>query len=62
MYELAQRNGVDYNLAYIPGDFPDTSKEPFDQVYMSKLFDLGYELGQSGRVWKKTPPRLGSAS
>ncbi|MGH6803389.1 MAG: patatin-like phospholipase family protein [Methyloceanibacter sp.] len=61
MYELARSNHVDYNLAYIPGDFPDTSKEAFDQQYMSKLFDLGFKLGQSGSAWKKTPPRMGSA-
>jgi len=59
MYELAQRNRVDYNVAYIPGDFPDTSTEAFDPKYMSQLFDLGFRLGKSGTVWKKTPPRLG---
>jgi hypothetical protein len=62
MYELARSNHVDYNLAYIPGDFPDTSTEAFDRQYMSKLFDLGIELGKSGNAWKKTPPRLGSRS
>ena len=62
MYEFARSNGVAYNLAYIPGDFPDTSTEAFDTAYMSKLFDLGVELGQSGGGWKKTPPRLGKPS
>ena len=57
MYELAQRNRVDYNVAYIPGDFPDTSTEAFDPKYMSQLFDLGFRLGKSGTEWKKTPPR-----
>jgi Patatin-like phospholipase len=60
MYELARSNNVAYNLAYIPGDFPDTSTEAFDRQYMSKLFDIGFELGQSGKAWKTTPPRLGS--
>lgn len=59
MYELAQRNRVDYNATYIPGNFPDTSTEAFDPKYMSQLFDLGYKLGKSGKKWKKTPPRLG---
>jgi hypothetical protein len=62
MYELAQSNHVAYNLAYIPGDFPDTSTEAFDKKYMSQLFDLGSRLGKSGNVWKKTPPRLGNSS
>jgi Patatin-like phospholipase len=61
MYELAQRNQIQYNLAYIPGDFPDTSTEAFDPKYMSQLFELGSKLGKSGTAWKKAPPRLGSA-
>jgi hypothetical protein len=61
MYELAQRNRVDYNVAYIPGNFPDTSTEAFDPKYMSQLFNLGFKLGKSGTEWKKTPPRLASA-
>jgi hypothetical protein len=62
MYEFARRNRIDYNLAFIPGNFPDTSTEAFDPKYMSGLFDLGFQLGKSGRPWKKTPPRLGSPS
>jgi len=27
MYELAQRNRVDYNVAYIPGDFPTQARK-----------------------------------
>ena len=58
MYELARSNHVAYNLAFIPEDFPDTSTEAFDTQYMSKLFELGVELGKSGNAWKKKPPRL----
>jgi len=61
MYELAQTNHVAYNLAYIPGNFPDTSTEAFDTKYMSQLFELGFKLGKSGSEWKRTPPRLGDA-
>jgi hypothetical protein len=61
MYELAQRNRVDYNVAYIPGNFSDTSTEAFDPKYMSQLFNLGFKLGKSGTEWKKTPPRLANA-
>ncbi len=60
MYELAQTNHVAYNLAYIPGNFPDTSTEAFDTKYMSQLFELGFKLGKSGTEWKRTPPRLGN--
>jgi hypothetical protein len=49
-------NGIDYSLAYIPGDFQDTSTQAFDPIYMTKLFDLGFRLGQAGYPWKKAPP------
>ena len=60
MYEFARNNGIEYNLAYIPGDFPDTSTEAFDRNYMSQLFELGFKQGKSGTEWKKKPPRLGN--
>jgi hypothetical protein len=58
LYVFAKKNNIDYNLAYIPGDFLDTSTQSFDPVYMSKLYDLGYRLAAAGYPWKKTPPRL----
>jgi hypothetical protein len=61
LYELfvfAKKNGMDYNLAYIPGDFIDTSTQAFDPVYMTKLYDLGFRLARAGYPWKKTPPRM----
>jgi len=48
---------MDYNLIYIPGDFPDTSTTAFDSVYMTKLCDLGFQLTSTGNNWKKVPPR-----
>ena len=59
LYLYAQRNKIDYNLAYIPGDFLDTSTQAFDPVYMTKLYDLGFRLAQAGYPWKTPPPRLG---
>jgi len=59
LYVFCQRNGIDYNLAYIPADFHDTSTQAFDPVYMSRLYDLGDEMAAKGYPWKKTPPRLG---
>lgn len=59
LYEFTKRNGISYNLAYIPGDFPDTSTGAFDQKYMTALFDLGYQLAAEGYQWRKKPPGLG---
>lgn len=56
IYLNAQRDGVDYNLAYIPADFTLESSEAFDPVYMKALFDRGYELARNGYPWKKSPP------
>ncbi len=61
LYELfvfAKKNNIDYNLAYIPGDFIDTSTQAFDPVYMTKLYDLGYRMAEAGYPWKKLPPRM----
>lgn len=47
---------MEYNLAFIPSDFEEQAKEAFDPEYMSKLFDLGYEMAKNGCPWKKAPP------
>ena len=62
LYEFAKRNGADYNLAVIPGDFPDTSTSAFDPKYMTSLYDLGFRMAQAGYPWKKVPPRLGDTT
>jgi len=59
MYRLyfgALRDGLDYHLSYIPGDFDETPKEMFDPEYMQKLFDLGYRMAKTGYPWLKAPP------
>jgi hypothetical protein len=57
LYMFTKKNGIDYNLMYIPGDFPDTSTQAFDPVYMGKLYDKGYQLASNGSGWRKVPPR-----
>ena len=55
IYRASQRDGVEYNLAYIPRDFSAESNEPFDPEYMSQLFDLGYQMARDGYPWEKEP-------
>jgi hypothetical protein len=57
LYAFTKRNGVDYNLIYIPSDFSDTSTQAFDPIYMTKLYDLGFQMASNGGSWKKVPPR-----
>lgn len=59
IYFVAQRDGVDYNLAYISSDF--TVPHPtanFDRAYMNALFDYGYQQARRGYPWRKSPPLL----
>ncbi len=56
IYLGAQRDGLDYNLAYIPDSFTREPEEPFDKAYMNELFELGYEMAKNGYPWEKAPP------
>jgi hypothetical protein len=58
IYLTAQRDGLDFHLAYIPRSFTRTLQEPFETAYMKELFDLGYELAVKGYPWAKAPPGL----
>ena len=56
IYLSAQRDGMDYNVAFIPSDFNEKPKEEFDPEYMGKLFDLSYQMAKNGYPWEKAPP------
>jgi predicted patatin/cPLA2 family phospholipase len=56
IYLGTQRDGMDYNLSFIPSDFEEKPKESFDPDYMSKLFDFGYRMAMDGYPWTKAPP------
>ena len=58
IYLLAKRDGLDFNLAYVPGDFDAPQEEIFDPKYMRSLFDLGYQMGKDGYPWSKAPPEM----
>jgi predicted acylesterase/phospholipase RssA len=56
MYTQALRDDVDFNVASIPADFTETSKDVFDKAYMNDLYKRGYKLATAGAAWQKTPP------
>jgi len=59
VYFVTQRDGVDYNLAYIGADFVSAPKTgEFDQAYMRALYAYGFQQAKDGRSWHKTPPGL----
>ena len=55
---VAQRDGVDFNLAFIGADFNQVLPSPFDAAYMRALYDYGYQRGSRGYDWAKKPPLL----
>ena len=56
IYSTAVRDGVDFNLTFIPASFNFPHKEEFDNAYMRALYDVGYDQGVKGIPWAKTPP------
>jgi predicted acylesterase/phospholipase RssA len=58
IFVLSERDGNDFNLAYIPSSFTVKPSEGFDPVYMGKLFELGRQKSAAGYNWEKAPPGL----
>lgn len=56
IYLAAQRDGIDFNLAYMPESFTTPPEEPFDTEYMRELFQVGYDMAIQGYPWAKAPP------
>ncbi|MGF1759874.1 patatin-like phospholipase family protein [Photobacterium sagamiensis] len=56
VYLITQRDGVDYNLAYVPESFNAPHREEFDTEYMRALFQTGFDMAVKGYPWNKTPP------
>jgi hypothetical protein len=58
IYAVCQRDGTDFNLAYIAKTFTEPERTDFDRVYMQKLYDFGFEGAKAGYHWAKQPPML----
>jgi predicted acylesterase/phospholipase RssA len=56
IYATAQRDGIDYNLTFIPPTFNTPHIEQFDTHYMKSLYDVGREAARAGYQWHKYPP------
>jgi len=56
IYLEALRDGLNFNFVNISAEFEDMSTEAFDPVWMSQLYDLGYDMARNGIDWQKTPP------
>jgi hypothetical protein len=60
-YGAAQRDGIDFNLAYVDADFNLTERGSFDPEYMKALFERGLDLGRKVEFGKTLPFRKATA-
>jgi predicted acylesterase/phospholipase RssA len=56
IHSVALRDGVDFNLAFIPETFNAPHTEDFDTEYMRALYQVGYDMASGGYPWAKAPP------
>lgn len=56
IWNTADRDGFDYNLAYIGSGFTMEHTAAFNRDYMRALFDYGFAQVRTGNPWHKTPP------
>ena len=56
IYATAKRDGVEFNLAFIPASFNAPHKEEFDTEYMRSLYDTAYQMALKGYPWAIAPP------
>lgn len=56
LFVLAQRDGLDFNVTWIPASFAEKPKESFETGYMKRLYQVGRQAIESGTAWSKYPP------
>jgi hypothetical protein len=56
IYATTQRDGIDYNLTFIPATFSTPHNEEFDTAYMRSLYGVGEQAAKAGHPWQKHPP------
>ena len=56
IYTTVKRDGIGFNLAFIPDDFRPESTEAFNTQDMNRLFELGFRSAAAGYQWTKAPP------
>ena len=61
IYNTTQRDGIDYNLAYIGTEFSAPDRGNFDKKYMNALFDYAHQQSRRGYAWKKAPSSIAPA-
>ena len=55
---ITQRDGTDFNLAYIPDEFRVPHTDDFEPEFMKKLYLFGFNQAAGGYKWLKEPPTM----
>jgi hypothetical protein len=61
MQAAAERDGVNFRLAYIGPDFTVEHVDSFSPDYMRSLFDYGYRQALAGYPWRRSHPARDAA-
>jgi predicted acylesterase/phospholipase RssA len=61
IYAIAERDGLELRVTWIPPEFDREAEEMFDPNYMKALYDLGFEAGRGGVRWETSPPDFTSS-
>jgi len=56
IFTTTQRDGIDFNLTYIPPTFTTPHTAQFDTAYMRSLYQVGLDAAKAGYSWQKYPP------
>lgn len=56
IYNIATRDGVDFNCAYIGNEFPFSHAVRFETGFLRRLYQYGHDQSVKGIAWKKSLP------
>ena len=56
IHDIATRDGVDFNCAYIGNDFAFSHTVRFETAFLRRLYQYGHDLSAKGMAWKKSLP------
>ena len=56
VYATSERDGIDFNLTYIPPTFDTPHREQFGTAYMQSLYKVALDAAKAGPKWEKHPP------
>ena len=56
IFLITRRDGVKFNLAFIPETFKEQPNQDFDPPYMTKLFNTGERDLKENKAWHNLPP------